>query len=326
MGGASPRPTAGRTARFYTAAPDYAETMAAAVPVFVRPPLHGHLTMAISRLTAHPLLGIRTRRLSGGVAAALALQLWRETADYFGYDSVSVDGGPLVPLLPPPGPRPNSVAGNPEVTGVVIAQNEAALIGRTLESLLPWVSRLLVVDGGSTDGTVDVARRQGADVIVVPFRGDFAAQRNAGLEHVSTPWALMLDCDEEIPAGLGQTLSGCVRGSDVDAVYIPRLNLVGDDPRPTRFPDLQPRLVRRWLRYQGRVHETVRPRTALYLPLNGPQLKHHKSPLRHYRNSLQYNLLNPGESTPRNLAWMREEVARLERTGPGVGDPARPEG
>ena len=314
MSGA-PAAAGGRlTPHVYTAPPGYADVMGDPAPVFLRPSVKENLPLAMRRLLSHPIRGRRAWRATGSLKYALAATLWQETACWFGYETVRFDDGPTVAvsdLLPMP--PADKASGGParHVTGLLIALNEADLIGRAIDSLRPWVDRLLVVDGGSTDDTVAIARIAGADVVQRPFQDDFAAQRNAGLAEVRTPWVLTIDCDETIPAELGAALASYARTGDADAVLVPRLNLVGNDPQPTLFPDIHARLFRSHLRYRGRLHERVRPRTRTYLPLNGPQLNHHKSTLRHYRNQLFYERIEPGALSPPQLAEISETVERL---------------
>jgi glycosyltransferase involved in cell wall biosynthesis len=100
---------------------------------------------------------------------------------------------------------------------VVITHNEEANIRRTLESVLPLVSdgagEIVVVDSGSTDRTVDIARELGANVWIEPWKG-FAAQKNSALDKASGEWVLSLDADEsvegELVSGIGQAMNNHV--------------------------------------------------------------------------------------------------------------------
>jgi hypothetical protein len=305
--------------------PDYATAVADTRPVFHRPELRGRGLDIVCRALMHPRWTARSLRRLGDARGVAALLLWQETADWFGYDAVEIPGAGRIPLQPllrsqEWAHRGSRASSEGAITGLVIAQDEEPLIKRVLRSLAPFVVTTVVVDGGSHDSTVEIARTEGAKVVSRPFDNDFAAQRNAGLARVTTPWTLMLDCDETLSPELGTLISRAAQTAAVDAVFVSRLNLIGDDPRPTLFPDVQPRLFKTRLRYQGRVHERLRPRTGVHLPANGPFIHHHKSPLRHYENSLHYSQIDAEQSTPELVAWMEQEVARLHRDGPGDGD------
>jgi glycosyltransferase involved in cell wall biosynthesis len=88
-----------------------------------------------------------------------------------------------------------------QLSVVIITYNEEANLGRTLANVTPLVrdgqGEIIVVDSGSTDRTVEIARQHGARVFVEPWKG-FAAQKNSALEKASGDWILSLDADEEV--------------------------------------------------------------------------------------------------------------------------------
>ncbi len=91
----------------------------------------------------------------------------------------------------------------------IIALNEAARLPRCLESVA-WADEIVVVDGGSTDATVEVARSFGARVFIRPF-DNFAAQRNYALQQTRAEWVLSLDADEVVTPGLKAEICRVVR-------------------------------------------------------------------------------------------------------------------
>ena len=84
---------------------------------------------------------------------------------------------------------------------VLITHNEEFNLGRTLESVKPLVrngqGEIIVVDSGSTDHTVDIAKSFGAKVFVEPWKG-YSAQKNSAIEKAAGDWILSLDADEEL--------------------------------------------------------------------------------------------------------------------------------
>jgi glycosyltransferase involved in cell wall biosynthesis len=95
---------------------------------------------------------------------------------------------------------------------VIITYNEEANIGRALESVMPLLSggrgEIIVVDSGSTDRTVDIAKSFGAKVYVEEWKG-YAAQKNSGIDKATGDWILSLDADEEADAELIEELPAC---------------------------------------------------------------------------------------------------------------------
>jgi glycosyltransferase involved in cell wall biosynthesis len=84
-----------------------------------------------------------------------------------------------------------------QITPLILTLNEAPNIARTLGKLC-WARRIVVVDSGSTDGTLElVAGHSQAEVLARPF-DDFERQWNFGLEAITSPWILSLDADYEL--------------------------------------------------------------------------------------------------------------------------------
>jgi (heptosyl)LPS beta-1,4-glucosyltransferase len=81
------------------------------------------------------------------------------------------------------------------LSGVVITKNEGDRIARCVRSLLPVCREVIVLDSGSTDDTVAIARGLGARVEHQDWLG-FAAQKNAAIALAAQPWVILLDADE----------------------------------------------------------------------------------------------------------------------------------
>jgi glycosyltransferase involved in cell wall biosynthesis len=98
---------------------------------------------------------------------------------------------------------------------VIITQNEEANIGRTLTSVQPLIAggkgEIIVVDSGSTDRTVEIAKSFGAKVFVEEWKG-YAAQKNSAIEKASGDWILSLDADEEVESDVAREFYSAVRG------------------------------------------------------------------------------------------------------------------
>ena len=143
---------------------------------------------------------------------------------------------------------------------VLITLNEAANLPRTLASVR-WAAEIVVVDSGSTDATLEIARNFGARVFAEPWKG-FAGQKNSAISHATSDWILSLDADEEVSPELAREIQSLLAGEPEFSAYrIPRLNhFLG---RPLRhggyWPDPKLRLFRRGAaRFEDRpVHETM---------------------------------------------------------------------
>ena len=82
----------------------------------------------------------------------------------------------------------------------MIVRDEAAVLGRCLESARGMADELIVVDTGSSDDTVAIAERHGARVRPFAWTGDFAEARNESLRHATGDWILVLDADHMVDA------------------------------------------------------------------------------------------------------------------------------
>jgi glycosyltransferase involved in cell wall biosynthesis len=123
-----------------------------------------------------------------------------------------------------------------QITPLIIAYNEAPNIGRTLEKLL-WAQRIVVIDSGSTDGTVEILRRYPqVEVITHPFV-DAACQCNFGLTQVKSPWVLSLDADYQLSDELIRELAS-LAPSDSAAGYRARFvyRIYGRSLRRSLYP------------------------------------------------------------------------------------------
>ena len=88
-----------------------------------------------------------------------------------------------------------------DITPLVITYNEAANIARTLDQLA-WARRIVVVDSGSTDETLEIVRLYPQAEVIHRSFDDFASQCNFGITQVATAWVLSLDADYELSGEL----------------------------------------------------------------------------------------------------------------------------
>jgi glycosyltransferase involved in cell wall biosynthesis len=182
---------------------------------------------------------------------------------------------------------------------VIITHNEEANLGRTLASVQPLVAdgkgEIIVVDSGSTDRTVEIAKSLGARVFVEDWKG-YAAQKNSAIDKATGDWILSLDADEEVGAGMRAFLLLALFGKHKEeftdfqgGMIVWRRNcFLG---RPIRhggfYPDPKLRLVRRGCaRFEDRlVHEDLRLnrgveyKPSLFYEMGEPiEIIHHSYP------------------------------------------------
>lgn len=141
----------------------------------------------------------------------------------------------------------------------LIVRDEAAMLPGCLDSAAPFVDEICVLDTGSADGTVEIARARGARVGFFSWCADFAAARNASLDLATGDFVFVLDADERLVAGAElRRLISSEPESAPPTLYLPLIENVDAAGRPLGA-DHMPRLWRRRpeLRFTGRVHERV---------------------------------------------------------------------
>lgn len=147
------------------------------------------------------------------------------------------------------------------ISVIIITRNECHNIADCLTGV-QWADEVVVVDGGSDDGTVDIARSLGAKVTLAPDWPGFGRQKNRALDLAQGEWVLSLDADERVTPELAAEIQSAVqRGDAPDAFSVPRLSsYCGQSMRHGGwYPD---RVIRVFRRGQARfsediVHESV---------------------------------------------------------------------
>jgi glycosyltransferase involved in cell wall biosynthesis len=147
----------------------------------------------------------------------------------------------------------------PTISLCMIVRDEEGTLGRCLAAAAPHVDELVVVDTGSQDATIEIARGFGARIAHFPWSDDFSAARNQSLALARTDRALVLDADELVTssdarARLIDFVERARSRASPDAGQIELENVTQDGARSrtlmTRFFALSS-----GVRYTGRIHE-----------------------------------------------------------------------
>lgn len=106
-----------------------------------------------------------------------------------------------------------------DVTILILTKNEELNISKCLESVKGFAKRCVLVDCGSTDRTIEIAKSMGADVYYHPFE-NYAKQFNWGLDNtnITTKWTFRLDADERLTPALCEELSELMNAHSDDDV------------------------------------------------------------------------------------------------------------
>lgn len=169
------------------------------------------------------------------------------------------------------------------VSVAIITLNEEANVRRCLESVR-WADEIIIVDCGSTDGTLKICEEYGCRVFNHEWEG-FAGQKNYAIGKATGDWVLSLDADEEVTLGLRQEILSTVRSNAADAYSMPRSNLfLGKWMRHGGWwPDRQLRLFRRGMGSfkDVPIHEHIVMREGSSVGLLANPLRHYTYPTVH---------------------------------------------
>jgi glycosyltransferase involved in cell wall biosynthesis/tetratricopeptide (TPR) repeat protein len=186
----------------------------------------------------------------------------------------------------------------------LIVKNEERFLAPCLQSIQSIANEIIVVDTGSTDRTIEIAREFGAQVHSFVWCDDFSAARNAALQHATGDWVLMLDADEQLPPEQHDNLRRDFKKSGILGLRMPLQN-IGAEAEGVAYV---PRLFRNapGLFYVSRIHEQVfssilvrAEEWGLDTALGTAQIKHYG-----YTNEL----VKSRNKSERNLRLLREAV------------------
>ena len=141
----------------------------------------------------------------------------------------------------------------------VITYNEEDNLSRCMESLKGLADEVIVVDSGSDDETVSIARKYGGKVFFRKF-DDFSSQKNWAVSKASSEWILSLDADEQLSEELADEIKEAIKNKNYLGYLIPRRNFIlGAEIKHSRWsPDKHIWLWRKdFGKWVGNVHEEV---------------------------------------------------------------------
>lgn len=147
-----------------------------------------------------------------------------------------------------------------KISACYIVKNEAKNLAKSIKSLKTQVNEIVVVDTGSTDNTIAVARKLGAKVYSFPWQDDFSQTRNFALSKAKGDWLVLLDADEYFTANTAGNIRKIIRqAQQADALLIQMVNYDVDKAEIQDY-FYQLRIVRnqQGLHYEGKIHEELK--------------------------------------------------------------------
>ncbi|HWE09062.1 MAG TPA: glycosyltransferase [Solirubrobacteraceae bacterium] len=181
---------------------------------------------------------------------------------------------PLHAAVPGLARRARSIAGRARpATGLtlslcMIVRDEEQMLPRCLAAVAPAVDEIVIVDTGSTDATVEIARSFGARVIEQPWTGSFAEARNASFDAATGDWLLYLDADEILVEEDVNRLRALTGQIWREAFFVVETSYLGELGSGAAMVSIAPRIFRNRpaYRFEGRLHEQIFHTLPAHLP------------------------------------------------------------
>lgn len=151
------------------------------------------------------------------------------------------------------------LASKANVSLCMIVRNEERVLGDCLASAKPFFSEIIVVDTGSTDRTIEIAREHGARVLEMEWPESFASARNESLKHATGDWVCWLDADDTLPFASGYAIlkAIAIAPDDLGGLVMP-IRFVNDDPEfGTSVDHVKVFRNHRGWQFEGRIHEQI---------------------------------------------------------------------
>lgn len=195
-----------------------------------------------------------------------------------------------------------------KITACVIVKNEETHIVRWLDTMRKITKDIVVVDTGSSDRTVELAKAGGARVYHFAWTEDFAAAKNHAIKQAKGDWILFLDADEYFSDASIKNVRKCIeqhhRNPKADALICKIVNIDEDDNDRVISEFYNLRIFRNvpWLRYQRKIHEMIVKETGsiqIVIISEGIEILHTG-----YTQSIIQGKLR------RNLAILQQEIAQ----------------
>lgn len=144
----------------------------------------------------------------------------------------------------------------------MIVKNESEVLERALKSVVSFADEIVIVDTGSTDNTVEIAKKFTDKVYYFDWIDDFSAARNFALSKVESDYWMWLDADDIVPqntaCGIAEFMQNA--NNNVDVIMLPYVVERTEDGKAI-FSYYRERIIKNNSKYfwQGRVHEVVQP-------------------------------------------------------------------
>lgn len=201
----------------------------------------------------------------------------------------------------------------PTLGVLMIVKNAEQHLQKTLSSVHQWVDEIVILDSGSTDSTLDIAKRYTDKIYHQEWLG-FGPQRQKAQSYMTADWILPLDSDEEVSEELRLSILNAIANDDGRSVY--QINRLTEAfGKFIRYSGWSPDWVTRLYRRETTQYNDVLVHESVIIP-DGFHLKSLQGDLYHYTID---NLPNYVEKTQRYMkAWADQREGRKKSSLTGA--------
>ena len=154
------------------------------------------------------------------------------------------------------GGRSASCSG-PSLSLCMIVKDEEKSLARCLDSVKEYVDEIVIVDTGSKDGTVEIARRYTEKVYIHAWENDFSKARNQSMDHATGEWIFIMDADEVLMPGSGALLRKAIEDPTAEGFLVHVLNVFNHATSQASVNQLRLFRNRETIRYVSIVHNRI---------------------------------------------------------------------
>jgi len=145
----------------------------------------------------------------------------------------------------------------PTISLCMMVRNEEKFLPKCLDSVKDYVDEIVIVDTGSTDGTVDIARKYTNKLYFHPWEGHFSKHRNQSIKYATKDWIFILDADEVLLKECAQIVRESVKNDSIDSVYVVVKNAFDGGAGEAVHNSIRIFRNNGKIHYEGRVHNRI---------------------------------------------------------------------
>jgi tetratricopeptide (TPR) repeat protein len=193
----------------------------------------------------------------------------------------------------------------------MIVKDEAQMLPRCLAAVASAVDEIVIVDTGSTDATVEIAKSFGAKVIDFEWTGSFSEARNVSFEAATGDWVMYLDADEVLVSDDVEQLRSLTGRTWREAFYLVETSYTGELGDGGALVNNALRVFRNRpeYRFKDRLHEQIAHTLPTYVPGRVEQ-----TPVRVTHYGYLGSVRDAKEKSGRNIELLRKQAAESPKT------------